>query len=65
MRDHDVVVGRPPTNENDADGRLDQSIAEELVARARAEGVCASPRWPVTLVTRPGWPWVDDTAAPR
>ena len=39
MTDHDVVVATPPTNDNDDDGRLDQSIAEELVARARAEGV--------------------------
>ena len=38
MTDHDVVVATPPTN-NDDDGRLDQSIAEELVARARSEGV--------------------------
>ena len=38
MTDQDVVVATPPTN-NDDDGRLDQSIAEELVARARAEGV--------------------------
>jgi putative transposase len=39
MTDHDVVVATPPTNNNDDDGRLDQSIAEELVARARADGV--------------------------
>ncbi len=39
MTDHDVVVATPPTNNNDDEGRLDQSIAEELVARARAEGV--------------------------
>ncbi len=39
MTDHDVVVATPPTNDNDDDGRLDQSIAEELVARARADGV--------------------------
>ena len=39
MTDHDVVVATPPTNDNDDEGRLDQSIAEELVARARAEGV--------------------------
>ena len=38
MTDHDVVVATPPTG-NDDDGRLDQSIAEELVARARADGV--------------------------
>ncbi|MFN3256342.1 MAG: IS256 family transposase [Ilumatobacter sp.] len=38
MTDHDVVVATSPTNNND-DGRLDQSIAEELVARARSEGV--------------------------
>lgn len=38
MTDHDVVVATPPTNNND-DGRLDQSIAEELVGRARSEGV--------------------------
>jgi len=38
MTDHDVVVATPPTN-NDDDGRLDQSIAEELVAQARADGV--------------------------
>lgn len=38
MTDHDVVVATPPTNDND-DGRLDQSIAEELVARARADGI--------------------------
>jgi transposase-like protein len=38
MTDHDVVVATPPTNNND-DGRLDQSIAEELVARARADGI--------------------------
>lgn len=36
MTDHDVVVATPPT---DDDGRLDQSVAEELVAKARAEGV--------------------------
>lgn len=36
MTDHDVRVAAPPT---DDDGRLDQSVAEELVARARAEGV--------------------------
>lgn len=36
MSDHDVVVATSPT---DDDGRLDQSVAEELVARARAEGV--------------------------
>jgi len=35
MTDHDVVVATSPT---DDDGRLDQSVAEELVARARAEG---------------------------
>ena len=39
MTDHDVVVETPPTNDNNDDGRLDQSIAEELVARARADGV--------------------------
>ena len=38
MTDHDVVVATPPAGDND-DGRLDQSIAEELVARARADGV--------------------------
>lgn len=38
MTDHDVAVATQPTN-NDDDGRLDQSIAEELVARARADGV--------------------------
>ena len=38
MTDHDVAVATPPTNDND-DGRLDQSIAEELVALARSEGV--------------------------
>ena len=38
MTDHDVAVATPPTNNND-DGRLDQSIAEELVAQARADGV--------------------------
>ena len=38
MTDHDVAVETPPTN-NEDDGRLDQSIAEELVARARADGV--------------------------
>jgi transposase-like protein len=38
MTDHDVVVATPSTN-NDDDGRLDQSIAEELVAQARADGV--------------------------
>jgi len=38
MTDNDVVVATPPTN-NEDDGRLDQSIAEELVARARADGV--------------------------
>ena len=38
MTDHDVAVATPPTN-NDDDGRLDQSIAEELVAQARADGV--------------------------
>jgi hypothetical protein len=37
MTDHDVVVAAPRTNDND-DGRLDQSIAEEFVARARADG---------------------------
>ena len=36
MTDHDVVVATPPTED---DGRLDQSVAEELVARARSEGV--------------------------
>ena len=36
MTDHDVVVATPPT---DDDGRLDQSVAEELVAKARADGV--------------------------
>ena len=35
MTDHDVVVATPPTAD---DGRLDRSVAEELVARARAEG---------------------------
>ena len=39
MTDHDVVVATPPTNNNEDDGRLDQSVAEELVAKARAEGV--------------------------
>ena len=39
MTDQDVAVATPPTKDNDDDGRLDQSIAEELVARARAEGV--------------------------
>lgn len=38
MTDHDVVVATPPTN-NEDDGRLDQSIAAELVERARADGV--------------------------
>ena len=38
MTDHDVVVATPPTN-NDDEGRLDQSVAEELVAQARADGV--------------------------
>ena len=38
MTDHDVAVATQPTN-NDDDGRLDQSIAEELVARARADGI--------------------------
>ena len=33
-----MVVATPPTN-NDDDGRLDQSTAEEFVAKARAEGV--------------------------
>ena len=36
MTDHDVVVATSPT---DDEGRLDQSVAEELVAKARAEGV--------------------------
>ena len=36
MTGHDVVVVTSPTGD---DGRLDQSVAEELVARARAEGV--------------------------
>ena len=39
MTDHDVVVATPPTDDNDDEGRLDQSVAEELVARARADGV--------------------------
>jgi transposase-like protein len=39
MTDHDVVVATPPTNNDDDAGRLDQSVAEELVERARAEGV--------------------------
>jgi len=39
MTDHDVVVATTPTNVHDDDGRLDQSIAEELVARARSEGI--------------------------
>ena len=39
MTDHDVVVATPPTSNDDDDGRLDQSVAEELVERARAEGV--------------------------
>ena len=40
MTDHDVAVAIPPTNDNsDDEGRLDPSVAEELVARARAEGV--------------------------
>jgi len=39
MTDHDVVVATTNTNVHDDDGRLDRSIAEELVARARAEGV--------------------------
>jgi hypothetical protein len=39
MTDHDVAVATPPTNNNNDGGRLDQSIAEELVARARSEGV--------------------------
>ena len=39
MTDHDVAVAKPPTNDNDDEGRLDESVAEELVARARAEGV--------------------------
>ena len=38
MTDDDVAVATPPTNDDD-DGRLDQSVAEELVARARADGV--------------------------
>jgi len=37
MTDHDVVVATSPTD--DDGGRLDQSVAEELVAKARAEGV--------------------------
>jgi hypothetical protein len=32
-----VVVATPPTNNDE--GRLDQSVAEELVERARADGV--------------------------
>lgn len=36
MTEHDVVVATAPT---DDEGRLDQSVAEELVAKARAEGV--------------------------
>jgi len=39
MTDHDVVVATPTTNNDGDDGRLDQSVAEELVARARADGV--------------------------
>jgi len=39
MTDHDVVVATSPTNNNDDGGRLDQSIAEELVARARSQGI--------------------------
>jgi transposase-like protein len=39
MTDHDVAVATQPTNNDDEDGRLDQSIAEELVARARADGI--------------------------
>ena len=38
MTDQDVVVATPPTNDDD-EGRLEQSVAEELVQRARAEGV--------------------------
>ena len=38
MTDQDVAVVTPPSNDDD-DGRLDQSVAEELVARARADGV--------------------------
>ncbi len=38
MTDRHVVVATRPIS-NDDDGRLDQSIAEELVARARADGV--------------------------
>jgi hypothetical protein len=33
ITDHDVAVATPPTDD-DSDRRLDQSIAEELVARA-------------------------------
>ena len=36
MTDHDVVVATPP---GDDDGRLDKSIAEQLVEQARADGV--------------------------
>jgi transposase-like protein len=39
MTDDDVAVATPPTDNDDDDGRLDQSVAEELVARARADGV--------------------------
>ena len=39
MTDHDVVVATPPTTSDDDDRDRDQAIAEELVARARAEGV--------------------------
>ena len=39
MTDHDVAVATPPTNNNDDDGRPDQSLAEQLVEQARAEGV--------------------------
>jgi putative transposase len=39
MTDQDVAVATPPTDDNDDEGRLEQSVAEELVARARADGV--------------------------
>jgi len=39
MTDHDVVVATLPTSSDDDDRDRDQAIAEELVARARAEGV--------------------------
>ena len=68
--DRYVVVATPPTN-NDDDGRLGESIAEELVMRARADGadlVGPGGFWVISPCrsSRPAWRsrWMNISATP-